>query len=251
MRPVTTDDMFNLMESWATSAAFNAALELGLFWLLAARPMDTVEIAQALEIPTNRCGYWLQVLSKAGLVEQGSGGYAPSPTARRAIMGAYSQDTWAFLAGEERERFPAVLDLPRHIRDRRSTWAIQGLKPPDYFELLVQSPERARRFTRMLYDVHRSLAEQVAGALDTSGVQRMMDLGGGSGVMSLALLRRNPRLSALIVDIPNVCAVGREIAAENAMEDRVTYLAADYVCDELPSGFDLVLECDSGPYDAS
>ena len=50
MKPVTTDDMFDLMESWATSAAFNAALELGLFWLLAERPMDTVEIAQVLEI---------------------------------------------------------------------------------------------------------------------------------------------------------------------------------------------------------
>ncbi|NIV39852.1 MAG: hypothetical protein GWN58_63720, partial [Anaerolineae bacterium] len=90
----------------------------------------------------------------------------------------YSQDTWAFLAGEERERFPAVQDLPLHIRDQRSTWAIQGLKPPDYFEFLVQSPERARRFTRMLYEIHQPLAEQVAGALDTNGVERMMDLGG-------------------------------------------------------------------------
>ena len=251
MRPVTTDDMFELMASWATSAAFNAALELGLFWLLAERPMDTAEIARALEIPTSRCGYWLQVLGKAGLVDQSPQGYAPSATARTAILDAYSHDTWAFLAGEERERFPAVQDLPRHIRDRRSTWAIQGLKPPDYFEFLVQSPERARCFTHMLYEIHRSLAEQVAVALDTSGVARMMDLGGGSGVMSLALLRRNPHLSALIVDIPNVCAVGREIAAENAMEDRITYLAADYVRDELPAGFDLVLECDSGPYEGS
>ena len=67
--------------------------------------------------------------------------------------------------------------------------------------------------------------------------------------MSLALLRRFPHLSAVVVDIPNVCAAGREIAAENSMEDRITYLAADYVRDELPSGFGLVLECDLGPYD--
>ena len=251
MRPVTTDDMFDLMESWATSAAFNAALELGLFWLLAERPMDTTGIAEALEIPTNRCGYWLQVLSRASLVELGPGGYTPSVTVRSSVMDAYSQDTWAFLAGEERERFPAVRDLALHIGEDRSTWAFQGLRPPDYFEQLVQSPERACRFTRMLYEIHRSLAEQVARALDASCVERLMDLGGGSGVMSLALLRRNPHLSATIVDIPNVCAVGRAIAAENAMEDRIAYLAADYVRDELPTGFDLVLECDSGPYTES
>ena len=40
MKPVTADDMFDLMESWATSAAFSAALELGLFWLLAEQPLD-------------------------------------------------------------------------------------------------------------------------------------------------------------------------------------------------------------------
>ena len=40
MKPVTTDDMFDLMESWVTSAAFNTALELRLFWLLAEQPLD-------------------------------------------------------------------------------------------------------------------------------------------------------------------------------------------------------------------
>jgi SAM-dependent methyltransferase len=251
MKPVTTDDVFDLVESWATSAALNAALELRLFWLLAEQPMETAGIAQALDIPTGRCQYWLQLLSSTGLIERGSEGYAPSATARTTILDAYSQETWAFLAGEARDRFPAVQDLALHIRDARSTWAIQGLAPPDYFARISQSPERARRFTRMLYEIHLPLAEQVAEALDMSGVERLMDLGGGSGVVSLALLRRYPHLDAVVVDIPNVCAAGREIAAENSMEDRITYLTADYVRDELPSGFDLVLECDSGPYTES
>jgi SAM-dependent methyltransferase len=249
MQPVTTDQVFDLVESWATSAALNAALELGLFWLLAEQPMDAARVAQALDIPTNRCQYWLQLLSSTGLVEQGLEGYAPSATARTAILDAYSQDTWAFLAREARDRFPAVHDLALHIHDGRSTWAIQGLTSPDYFAQISQSPKRARDFTRMLYEVHLPLAEQVAGALDMSGVDRLMDLGGGSGVMSLALLRRYPHLSAVVVDITNVCAAGREIAAENSLEDRIAYLTADYVRDELPTGFGLVLVCDSGPYD--
>jgi hypothetical protein len=33
------------------------------------------------------------------------------------------------------------------------------------------------------------------------------------------------------------------------LADRLSYLAADYVQDDLPSGFDLALECDAGPYD--
>lgn len=252
MKPVTTDEVLDLLDSYVTSAALNAAMELGLFWLLAEQPVDTAGIAQALDIPINRCQYWLQLLSSIGLVERCPEGYGPSSTARTAILNTYGREAWAFLAGEARERFPAVHDLALHIRQAGSVWAAQGLRPPDYFAQMSQSPERARRFTRMLYEIHLPLAEQVAESLDMSGVDRLMDLGGGSGVVSLALLRRYPHLTAVVVDIANVCAAGREIArdlgAEDSVEDRITYHVADFLRDELPSGFGMVLECDAGPY---
>ncbi len=112
--------------------------------------------------------------------------------------------------------------------------------------MLEEDPDRARRFTHMLYEFHQPLAVEVAKTLDMSGVERLMDLGGGSGVISLALLRRHAHLASVVVDFPKVCAVGREIAAENGMEERLTYHAANFLEDELPSGFDMVLECDVG-----
>jgi 16S rRNA G1207 methylase RsmC len=68
---------------------------------------------------------------------------------------------------------------------------------------MAQSPERARRFTRMLGEIHRPLAAELAETLDMTGVRRLMDLGGGSGVVSLALLNRHPELTAVVVDIAN------------------------------------------------
>lgn len=268
MQVNTTDDVFDLMDGYIPSAALNAALELGLFWRIAAQPMDAAALGQALGIPAQRCQYWLQLLSTIGLVDSGPEGYAPSPAARSAILDAYSQDAWAFLAREARERFPAILDLALHLREPGSVWAAQGWTPPDYFALLVESPERARGFTRMLYELHLPLAEDLAGFLDMTGVDRLMDLGGGSGVMSLALLRRYPHLTAVVVDIPNVCAaarqlvreVVREVGVQNArhaageeapvhpLEGRIAYHAADFIQDELPTGFDMVLECDVGAY---
>jgi predicted O-methyltransferase YrrM len=205
-------------------------------------------VGRELGIPTNRCRYWLQLLESIGLVEQVPNGYAPSATAQTAVLDACSRETWAFLAQAAREGFPLVRDLALHIREPGSVWAAQGLTAPNYFAQLVESPERARRFTRMLYEIHLSFAEELAQCLDLSGVERLMDLGGGSGVMSLALLGRHPPLEAVVVDIPNVCAAGREIAARRSMAERVTYHEADFLQDELPSGFDLILECDVGRY---
>jgi ubiquinone/menaquinone biosynthesis C-methylase UbiE len=249
MVPATADDVFDLLDAYVLSAALGAAMETGLFWLLAEQPLDAQGVALALGIPTGRCRYWLQLLSAAGLVEEDSDGYAPSPTARSTILDAYSQATWAFLAREVRERYPAVLDLALHIREPGSTWAVQGLQPPDYLAQLVASPRRARAFTRMLYEIHLPLADALTETLDMRRVDRMLDLGGGSGVMSLALLRRHPRLTSVVLDIANVCVAGREIAAENSLANRIEYRVADFERDELPSGFGLALQCDVGPYE--
>ena len=118
-----------------------------------------------------------------------------------------------------------------------------------YVELMREDADRARRFTRMLHELHQPLADELADCLDLDGVDRLLDLGGGSGVVSLALLRRYPRLRATVVDITNVCEVGREIAAEHSLADRITYHAVDILRGELPVGFDVALECDVNVYD--
>ena len=81
------------------------------------------------------------------------------------------------------------------------------------------------------------------------GGQRLMDLGGGSGVMSNAILSRNPGVFSTIVDMENVCNVGKEITKGFSTADRISHYAADFMIDDLPRGFDLVLECDVCVYE--
>jgi hypothetical protein len=64
--------------------------------------------------------------------------------------------------------------------------------------------------------------------------------------MSFALLRKQPELTSVVVDVETVCRTGREIASENGLAKRMTYLAADILQDNLPSAFDLVLLCNVG-----
>ncbi len=248
MKPTSPDGVLDLMDASFASAALGAAMELGLFWLLDSKPLDEHEVACELGIPPTRCHYWLQLLCAVGLLERDSEGYRPSAAAHTAILEVYSQESWSLLAQEARERLPSLCDLPSHLHEPGSVWQALGLKPPMYLSQMTENPDRARRFTRMLYELHQPLAEQLAGFLDLGDVARLMDLGGGSGVVSLALLGRFPDLRVTVLDIENVCAAGREIAAENSQADRITYHPCDFLCDDLPTGFDVVLECDVNVY---
>lgn len=246
MKPATTENIFELLDGSFTSAALGAALELGLFWLLDEKPLTPPEISRGLTIPLNRCSVLLQMLCRLGLLEDTAEGYAISALARETILEAHSQETWAFLAREVRFRLPAVLDLPLNISKPISTWETQNLRAPYYFRQILDESDYAMQFTRMLYEIHIPMAEQLSNVLDLTGINRMLDLGGGSGVVSFVLLRKQPELTSLVVDVENVCKIGREIAAANGLEKRIAYMTADFIKDDLPTGFDMVLLCDTG-----
>ncbi len=248
MKPETTQDILELMNGNILSAVLGAAMELGIFWLLADKPLSAPELAQSLNIPLNRCNYCLQILSKLGLLDDNGESFTPSTVAREAILNVQSQDTWAFQAREDRDLSLYVQDLALNISKPMSAWQAWNLSPADYFQQLEEDPIYMARFTRKLYEIHSSFAEQLANMLDLRGVKRLLDLGGGSGIVSFALVRKQPDLTSVVVDVESVCQAGREIASENKLEQRITYLAADFIKGDLPIGFDMVMLCDVGSF---
>lgn len=250
MKTVTTnEDVYTLLHAPAASAALGAAINTGLLWMLAEKPMNGDEVAQALNIPGKRGHYWLQYLQSFGILEAVPEGYIPSCVARSAILDTYTRESWQHLVIDEQEKDACVHALPQLISEPGSLWTVQGLEEPkSYVDRMRASLERAREFTRMLFQVHKNLANQVAELLDLTGVERIMDLGGNSGIVSMALLRKYPSLTSVVVDIENVCIAGREIAEEEGFSDRITYYPAEFEAGEFPSGFDLVLQCDVAVY---
>jgi cyclopropane fatty-acyl-phospholipid synthase-like methyltransferase len=249
VKPKTTDDILKLMEGYLVSAALGTAMELGLFWLLDREPLAAAAVADSLDIPLNRCHHWLEILCRLGLLGKKAGRYSPTSVAREAILSSQSQETWAFQARENRNSSRFVQDLAVNIGKPMQAWQAWDLTSPGYFQQIQEDPGYAAQFTRKLYEIHRPLAEQLAGMLDLEGVQSLLDLGGGSGVVSFALLRKRQDLTSVVVDIANVCRAGRAIASENQLEERMTYLVADFMQDDLPAGFNMVMLCDVGVFD--
>lgn len=249
MKVNSVNDVNNLWNAATSAAALGAAIETGLLWLLADKPMPAAEIVHSLGIPGKRGYYWLQLLEKIGILEGNLQGYTTSSIVRQAILETRSQESWAHLVVDERERISGISELAAYLREPGSIWATQGLPPrTHYVDKMRKDPARAREFTRMLFEVHQQLAETVSvlvgEMLDMTAVQRVMDLGGGSGVVSMALLRKYPAIQSTVVDIANVCIAGREIAVEEGFADHISYYPAEFALDEFPTGFDLVIKCD-------
>ncbi len=250
MKKLTTkEDISSLLTASVSSLALGAAIETGLLQMLAEKPMDGECVAKALNIPGKRGHYWLQILEELGIIEADSQGYVPSSLTRTVILDTSRLDRWKHIASDEREHLVGMHNLALYMNEPGSIWKLQGLTDPKgYVEKMNDCPERARVFTRLLYNFYQDSRNAFAEFLDMTGVERMMDLGGGPGGVSMALVRKYPNLTSTVVDIENVCVAGREIVEENQLSDRISFHAADFATDELPQGFDMVLHCDIGVF---
>jgi 2-hydroxy-4-(methylsulfanyl)butanoate S-methyltransferase len=241
-------DVSEMLRGYVPAAALGTALERGLFWMLAEGPQSAQHVATELDIPLRRCRIWLEFLVGLQLLDRVGQGYVASARAKSEILDVYSRETWQFLAMEARERDLAGHDLAVHMGYRGSVWEAQGTPTPDYVARMANDPERARRFTRMSYELNSALADELAQVLNLDDARRLLDLGGGSGVVSLALLRRHPELAATVIDLETVCAAGREIAAGMPEGSRLSFHATDFLRDDLPLGYDVILACKVGEY---
>jgi cyclopropane fatty-acyl-phospholipid synthase-like methyltransferase len=81
----------------------------------------------------------------------------------------------------------------------------------------------------------------VVKSLDTTGVRRILDLGGGSGAYSIAFAKASPDVRCEILDVPEVVPLTNEYVNQAGVSAQITIRAGDMLKDEFGSGYDLIM----------
>jgi SAM-dependent methyltransferase len=105
----------------------------------------------------------------------------------------------------------------------------------------LDDPMTADVLTRAMADRARSIAPSLTGQVDLSGARLLVDVGGGHGLYSYALLKKHADLHSIIIDRAPALRVAREYAAEMGLENRVQFVPGDVHTIELEQSPDAVL----------
>lgn len=98
----------------------------------------------------------------------------------------------------------------------------------------MEHEEAARHFTLALAGRAKNVAPVLASVVDASSWQTVVDVGGGTGIYAIELVKRFPQLNAIVLDRPEVLKVAAEFVTEHGVEDRVELLAGDMFTADLP-----------------
>ena len=198
----------DIQKAFIVSRLVIAAERLQIFRILHRKPLTADALGKAARIHPDCVAPFLNSLVSPGLLRKRNGVYRNTPFAEKYFVAERSIHWTRQFSAECVAGYERLADLEKTLQSGRSRRP-RGKR--GYVERMQRDSREAADFTQMLFHLHQDDAEALAGYLDLAGRRAVLDVGGGSGVMSIALAKRNPHLAACVLDIAPVC----EIAARN------------------------------------
>jgi ubiquinone/menaquinone biosynthesis C-methylase UbiE len=110
-----------------------------------------------------------------------------------------------------------------------------------FFEYLTQHPERGAEFQASMEDRARQEAAEVVATYDFGCFGRLVDVGGGHGVLLTEILRAVSRLQAVLLDRPPAVERARDRLEAAGLAGRCQFIAGDFFEAVPPDGDAYVL----------
>lgn len=233
-----------LRTSHATELLVAAVAHLGVFGLLSEGPLRREDLRDRLHLADRAAHVLVTALRAMGLLAVDTRGRLTLSTLAAEHLGPGSPFDLSDYAGLAAAA-PGVLSMVERLRTNRplgmdrprsGTAFISRAGSPSAME----HPELARHFTLALAGRSRAVAPIAADRVPVGDARIVLDIGGGTGLYSLALLQRHRGLRAIVLDRPQVLRVTKELAAEDEVGNRLECVPGDMFVDALPEA-DLIL----------
>jgi len=223
-------DIFDTVRGLWTGHALLAAHELGVLALLWHGDYSTDQIAQRLSLDPRGTSVLLSTLRSLGIVDQAANSNTLTPIGTKA---ADPNGSLAGYLGFHTLLLRSWAELPECIR-RGGSGDIEPNR--------TQSPELVMQYIKAMDALGQPVADELAAALDVKPGEKVLDLGGGSGVYARAILRRQPEAHVVLVDRPVVIQMLRKsLMAESGAVHNLQLVEGDYFTFDGKRQFDLVL----------
>ena len=237
MPPVqTVDDISEIAFGYMASKALFAALELELFTHVASGANTLEALAGATQTPPNRLLTLLTALTSIGLLMSEGGAYQNSPASQRFLVAGRREFYGDYLRMQiNRQMYPFMQHLEAVMQGRAEQ------APFDSYANWMADADEAETYSKAQHVGSLGAAAVLARAVDMSEARELLDVGGGTGAMSITLCRRNPNLRATVLDFPNVADIGRGFAQEAGLASRVRFQPGNALTETWPDAQDAVL----------
>ncbi len=221
--------ILRVLQSVYPPFAMIAGMQLDLFTPLKDNPMTAEEIAVVLGVGPAKLRPLLYALVAAKLLNV-EGELFVNSDAANCFLVRGSPSCMVDCHELHSDLWKAVLKTAESIRT--------GV-PQAKYDYSAMSKDELEQFFRGEHPEAVAAGRDLVARYDFSSYHTLLDVGGGSGGLAIAVTEACPHIQATVVDLPTVTPIATRFIEEANACDRVQVAAADMLCDSLPGSYDI------------
>jgi len=220
-----------LAQATYPSFALLAGMELDLFTPLKDGPLDAADLANLAGTDPSKTTQLLHALVSIGLMDFDGSRFSNSSEADRYLVRG-KPDYIGMRHHAYRRRWESMLRVGGTIRTG---------KPQSGMDYAAMSSELRESFYRGTFTECLAAGREISRRLDCSNYRCLVDVGGGSGGLSVAMAEAWPNLEITLADLPDSITVADRYIDEAGFRSRIQLQPIDIVDGDLQGTYDVAI----------
>lgn len=225
--------LFRMATAYWVSQAIYVAAQLGLADALAEHPKSIGELAVEVRADANSLTRLVRVLADLGLLTIDDHDRVDLTNLGATLQSSIPGSLHSMILTLGAEHYQAWGGLADSIRGGGPGFNKVFGKP--LFEYLKSNPTANQTFNQAMNDFTAQVALAVTIAYDFGGIRTLVDVGGGNGLLLRKILRSNPSMLGVLLDLSHV--IDSADTGNEGLDGRCEIVAGDFF-ESVPRGSD-------------
>jgi ubiquinone/menaquinone biosynthesis C-methylase UbiE len=237
--PPPQDVLMQMIMGFMLSQAIYVAAKLGIADLLKEKPGSAAALAKETGTDERSLYRVLRALAGAGIfseVDEGYFGLTPLAECLRTDAPGSLRASSIFM-GEDWHLRPWG-DIMHSVKTGQTAFEHVYGKP--FFPYIGEHREEARVFDDAMTSMSSFVAPAITAAYDFKGIETLVDVAGGHGLLLASILKANPAMKGILFDVPQVTEGARRVMSQEEVSERCQIIAGDFFS-SVPKGADAYL----------
>lgn len=222
-------ELRELVTAFQKSRIFLTAFELKIFTVIGENMKNSKQISREINADERATDRLLNALCAIGLLRKTEGKFTNTDLGKQFLIEGKDKFMSGFM--HTADMFLSWSTMTQAVKNGTSITIKKRKKPKDW----------AENFIAAMHHRAKTQAPELASLLDLQDVKTVLDIGGGSGIFSMEMIRKNDHIRATIFDLPDVTPITLRYIEQAGLSEKMSTLSGNYINAIFENRYDLIL----------
>lgn len=226
----SSEDIREIAYSFRESRILLSAFELKIFTVISTHMMTSEEVSKIINSDIRATDRLMNALCAMGLLKKVKGKFYNTGLSSKYLI-------------EGKPDFMGNLYHTNHLWKTWTHLTDSVIKGSSFTgdQNSIEKEEWVEAFISAMHYRGVNQGKILSMIIDITNVKKMLDIGGGSAAFSIELVKKNPSINAVVLDLPHVIPITKRYVSQEGLLDKFNFIEGNYLTEDFEDNYDLIL----------